>query len=85
LRARAFTPARPLAATLSQAQVRDAIYRERLFEFAGEAKRRQDMVRFGTYTGARAFKTAGEPYRILMPIPQTQIDINPLLTQNAGY
>jgi starch-binding outer membrane protein, SusD/RagB family len=85
LRARAFTPARPLAATLTQAQVRDAIYRERLFEFAGEAKRRQDMVRFGTYTGARAFKTAGEPFRILMPIPQTQIDINPLLTQNAGY
>jgi starch-binding outer membrane protein, SusD/RagB family len=87
LRARGFPnqPAKLLASTLTQAQVRAAIYNERLFEFAGEAKRRQDMVRFGTYTGARAFKTAGEPYRILMPIPQTQIDINPLLVQNAGY
>jgi hypothetical protein len=85
LRARAFNPARPLASTLSQAQVREAIYRERLFELAGEAKRRQDMVRFGTYTGARAFKTAGEPFRILMPIPQPQIDVNPKLVQNPGY
>lgn len=87
LRARGFPnqPSKLLPATLSQAQVRDAVYRERLFEFVGEAKRRQDMVRFGTFTGARAFKTAGEPYRILMPIPQPQIDINPLLTQNAGY
>jgi hypothetical protein len=65
--------------------VRDAVYAERLFEFAGEAKRRQDMIRFGTFTGARAFKTAGEPYRILMPIPQPQIDVNPRLQQNAGY
>ncbi len=85
LRARAFNPARPLPSTLSQAQVRDAVYAERLFEFAGEAKRRQDMIRFGTFTGARAFKTAGEPYRILMPIPQPQIDVNPRLQQNAGY
>jgi starch-binding outer membrane protein, SusD/RagB family len=85
VRARAFTPARPLAANLSQAQVRQAIFDERLFEFIGEAKRRQDMIRAGTYTNARLFKQASAPYRILMPIPQNQIETNPLLQQNAGY
>jgi len=87
LRTRAGVPAaKLLAATLTQQQVRDAIYRERLFEFIGEAKRRQDMVRFGTYTTPRQFNTtARAPFRILMPIPQNQIEINPLLKQNPGY
>ena len=80
LRARVFQPAKPLTA-LS----RDAILNERLFEFAGEAKRRQDMIRLGGYTAARQFKTATEGYKVLMPIPITQIQNNPLLTQNAGY
>ncbi|MCA2983059.1 MAG: RagB/SusD family nutrient uptake outer membrane protein, partial [Gemmatimonas sp.] len=51
----------------------------------GEAKRRQDMIRAGTYTNARLFKQASAPYRILMPIPQNQIETNPLLKQNPGY
>jgi len=85
IRARAFSPAKPLATNLSQAQVREAIFNERLFEFIGEAKRRQDMIRAGTYTNARLFKQASSPYRILMPIPQNQIETNPLLKQNPGY
>jgi hypothetical protein len=80
LRARVFEPDRPLTAL-----TRQAILDERLFEFAGEAKRRQDMIRLGGYTDARQFKTATAGYRILMPIPITQIQNNPLLTQNAGY
>jgi starch-binding outer membrane protein, SusD/RagB family len=85
IRARAFTPARPLATNISQAALRDAIFNERLYEFIGEAKRRQDMIRAGTYTNARLFKAASNPYRILMPIPQNQIETNPLLRQNPGY
>lgn len=85
IRARAFSPAKPLATTISQAALREAIFNERLFEFIGEAKRRQDMIRAGTYTNARLFKQASSPYRILMPIPQNQIETNPLLKQNAGY
>lgn len=85
VRSRAFTPAKPLATTLSQAALRDAIFNERLFEFVGEAKRRQDMIRAGTYTNARLFKQASAPFRILMPIPQNQIETNPLLKQNPGY
>jgi hypothetical protein len=32
-----------------------------------------------------SFKQQREPYRILMSIPQTQVDANPLLEQNPGY
>ncbi len=85
VRARQFTPAKPLGAGLSQAQVRDAILNERLFEFIDEAKRRPDLVRFGKYTAARRFKTLQGAHKVLFPIPQTQIQANPLLTQNPGY
>ncbi len=85
VRARAFSPARPLPSNISQTALRQAIFDERLFEFIGEAKRRQDMIRAGTYTNARFGKAASAPYRILMPIPQNQIETNPLLKQNPGY
>jgi hypothetical protein len=40
---------------------------ERLFEFAGEAKRRQDMIRFGHFLDARQFKGAREAYPRAVP------------------
>ena len=80
VRARVFTVAEPRA-TLDRAQ----ILQERLFELATEAKRRQDLIRHGVYTAAWDFKTAGAPHLILMPIPQQQLDANPLLVQNPGY
>ena len=85
VRARNFTPAKPLSAGLSQVAARTAIFDERLFELVGEAKRRQDMVRAGTYTGVFQFKTAQPAYKILMPIPAGQLATNPLLKQNPGY
>jgi starch-binding outer membrane protein, SusD/RagB family len=63
----------------------NAILRERLFEFAGEGKRRQDMIRFGHFLDARQFKGAREAYRVLFPVPATQIQSNGKLTQNPGY
>jgi hypothetical protein len=80
LRARVFTPAQPLAAI-----DRAALLQERLFELAAEARRRQDLIRHGRYIEAWEFKPAGAPHLILMPIPQTQLDANPLLVQNPGY
>lgn len=85
VRARAFSPPQPIAAGLSQAQMRDVILNERLFEFAGEAKRRRDLIRAGTLTAARRFKSAQSAHKYLFPIPATQIQTNPLLTQNPGY
>jgi hypothetical protein len=81
VRARAFNPD-VNRATIDHA----AILQERLFEFTGEGKRRQDLVRFGQYTAASLFKpTAAGDHKVIMPIPQSQIDANPLLTQNSGY
>jgi starch-binding outer membrane protein, SusD/RagB family len=85
LRARSFSPAKPTTAA-SQTDVRKAIFDERLFELYAEGKRRTDQVREGTYsTGVWFGKTAAPAYKILLPIPQPQLDVNPLLTQNAGY
>jgi starch-binding outer membrane protein, SusD/RagB family len=84
IRDRQFTPAKPLAG-LSQSAARDAIFLERWVEFTGEAKRRSDMIRAGTFTAARRFKGASAAHKILFPIPSTQISTNPLLTQNPGY
>ena len=84
VRARAFSPPKPLTG-LSGAGLRAAILSERLYEFAGEAKRRQDLIRHGRYTEARRFKQLREAHRVLFPIPQVQIQTNPKLTQNPGY
>lgn len=86
VRARAF----PGGDTLS-AVTPAVILRERLFELNSEGKRRQDLIRHGAYTACWEFKdaTTGSCPRpaslVLMPIPQTQIDANPLITQNPGY
>ena len=88
VRARVFSPPKPLSTALTQAQVRDAILKERLFELTDEAKRRQDLIRGGKYNTPWAFKDAAsltQFYRILMPIPLTQLETNPKLAQNAGY
>jgi len=84
VRARAFEPDKPLAG-LSQGGLRAAILSERQFEFAGEAKRRQDMIRHGRYLEARRFKQQREAHRVLFPIPTPQLQTNSKLTQNAGY
>jgi starch-binding outer membrane protein, SusD/RagB family len=86
LRARDFSPAQLLPTSVSQDSARTLIRNERLFELTFEAKRRQDLIRYGKYGDTWGFKTTpSAPYRVLMPIPQNQRDANPLLTQNAGY
>jgi hypothetical protein len=85
IRARAFNPPQPTTA-VTQAQVRAAILNERLFEFTWEGKRRQDLVRAGQFTSGTWYaKTTSTPFRVLFPIPQTQIETNPQLKQNPGY
>jgi len=79
VRARAFAVDTVTAVDLS------VILRERLFEFAGEGKRRQDLIRFGQYTAPWQFKAARPAHYVLMPIPDGQIGANPELSQNPGY
>ena len=93
-RARAFPSSpKPLATTLTQVALRDSILAERLFELTAEGKRRTDLIRIGAEQGGVnkfnqlwSFKTAvSQPFKILFPIPQNQIETNPLLKQNPGY
>ena len=85
VRARVFSPPKPTTA-VTQAQVRDAILNERLFEFTWEGKRRQDLIRANKFTSGTWYaKTTFTPFRVLFPIPQTQIETNPQLKQNPGY
>ena len=85
VRARAFTPPKPLDPALTQAQARAAIFDERDFELYDEGKRRSDMIRQGIWLPAGWNKGADPAHTVLFPIPQSQMDVNPLLVQNPGY
>lgn len=87
-------PGNPVTAGTKQA-LRDAIQRERVLEFAGEGKRRTDMIRAGTFlswneslTAFRANGISTTPraaYRILFPISTNALGSNSKLVQNSGY
>jgi starch-binding outer membrane protein, SusD/RagB family len=75
---------------MNQADTREAIFQERRWELAHEGKRWFDMVRRGqSYFLASLAKdkyaTGADANDMLWPIPQTQIDVNPVLSQNPGY
>jgi len=77
----------PLASTLSQEALRQAIYKERRLELALEnGDRFFDLVRQGraaTVLASKGFKAGKNE---LMPIPQSQITLSGgRLTQNPGY
>lgn len=82
---------------LSQGAFRDSLRLERRREFVFEGQRWFDLSRWGTLNAAIQAKTAevsalmpGEttPHGVpsnLMPVPQSQLDINHKLTQNTGW
>ena len=67
----------------------DHLLDERGRELCYEAWRRNDLIRFGkyedTYIQFNTLKKSTDPNHRLFPIPQTEIDKNPELTQNPGY
>jgi starch-binding outer membrane protein, SusD/RagB family len=65
----------------------NTILDERGRELMFEGTRRRDMIRFGTFfTGTWKYKTTVTPeYRKILPIPITELNANPSLTQNPGY
>jgi hypothetical protein len=58
---------------------------ERGREMFYEGWRRQDLIRFGAYNNAWAFKNPSDPTKNLFPIPQNALNANPNLRQNPGY
>ena len=78
----------------SAADANNIIYTERRLELAFEGQRWFDLVRTGKAIEVmNAQKDANgvnlnynvQPYQLIYPIPQTQIDLNSILTQNPGY
>jgi hypothetical protein len=82
-----------ISTTLSQTAMREAILNERRMELAFESKRWFDQVREGfeyfqssmIANDTTAVAANISPAKMLWPIPQTQIDLNPALQQNPGY
>jgi starch-binding outer membrane protein, SusD/RagB family len=72
----------PLASTVtSQNDLISAVLQERRVEFAGEGHRFFDLRRTG-----RAESVLGLPaFRLLWPIPEQELDVNPNIEQNPGY
>jgi starch-binding outer membrane protein, SusD/RagB family len=88
VRARVNMP--PLPAGLTQDEMRERILRERMFELGLEGQRWADLQRHGRITPALRnsdpefqFFIAGKSE--LLPIPQSEIDLNPNARQNPGW
>ena len=72
---------------------------ERMLEFSYEGMRRQDQIRFGTYTEPTTDRYAGVHHNVatgdyvvdntgfttVFPIPTSVLELNTKLTQNQGY
>lgn len=63
----------------------DELLRERARELCWEGHRRQDQVRFGTYSKPWDNKTNTDEYRDIYPIPKKAMTTNTKLEQNPGY
>lgn len=64
----------------------DMLLEERGRELAWEGWRRNDLIRFGKFTGSTwQFKNNTQEFRRLFPIPNQQLSNNPNLRQNPGY
>ena len=79
-----------LPTTLTQTEMREKIIHERRMELAFEGHRWFDMIRVDNGNYALTFlKSIGKnnvtKERLLLPIPQTEMDSNHLMTQNPGY
>ncbi|MFN0049376.1 MAG: RagB/SusD family nutrient uptake outer membrane protein [Cytophagales bacterium] len=79
-----------IATGLSDQQFLDAVYKERRVELAFEGHRWFDLLRhpndpeYFVKVMQKAGKNASS-FNRFMPIPQSEIDANPSLTQNSGY
>ncbi len=78
---RALRGATPIVGTLTLDQLLD----ERGRELYWEGWRRQDLIRFGKFLNAWQEKPASTQERLLFPIPNEQLSVNPNLKQNPGY
>jgi hypothetical protein len=78
--------AKDLAAGLSATAFKQAVWRERKYELAFENDRWFDMKRTGELlTSPQLIAKGVKPYNVVLPLPQSELDVNPGLKQNTGY
>ncbi len=95
IRARVSLPPLTPAETANQESMLTAVLEERRLELAFEGHRWFDLVRTGRVYSVLNTLNARDPGRlrmdpvteqtVLLPLPQSEIDINPSLLQNPGY
>lgn len=73
----------PAVTVADQSAMRDAVHHERQVELGFELHRYFDLVRWGTAAQVLPGFQVGK--HEVFPLPQTEIDLNPFLLQNAGY
>jgi starch-binding outer membrane protein, SusD/RagB family len=66
------------------ANINEALLKERLFEFICEGQRWYDLIRFGNNYVFK-YTTAKQDYQLLWPIDKTTLTNNRALVQNPGY
>ncbi|WP_242083895.1 RagB/SusD family nutrient uptake outer membrane protein [Aestuariivivens sediminis] len=76
----------------TQSELRDAIEMERRFEFIGEGHRWFDLKRTGkavqtmnAWFSANNINVTIDTDNLILPVPQSQLDTDPAITQNTGY
>lgn len=76
----------------TQAELREAIEMERRLEFIGEGHRWFDLKRTGkaietmnAWFSANSINVTINANNLVLPIPQSQLDTDPEMTQNSGY
>ena len=76
------------AASIANVTLAD-ILDERMRELAWEGHRRQDMIRFGTFTEAYTDRPQlpgeSDGYTTVFPLEERVLSVNTKLTQNPGY
>jgi hypothetical protein len=83
---------RPLATSLTQAQVRAAILKERLLEFGLESQRWLDLGRQNLFADLATLRSHDTDFNtfeagksVLLPLPQRERNLNPNVRQNPGW
>ncbi|ALW84819.1 hypothetical protein AUC43_06795 [Hymenobacter sedentarius] len=78
--------AHDIAAGISASAFKTAVWRERKYELAFENDRWFDMKRTGELlTSPQLLAKGVKPNNVVLPLPQTELDVNPNLKQNPGY
>ena len=87
VRTRAGIPDLTLINTPTKDAFRDAVLRERGWEFISEGKRREDLIRQDKFVSSAIARGAAnaKPTHVVFPIPQSEVDANPKIVQNPGY